>query len=563
VIRTARTTASPMLGLPVALALLLALLIVVPPSGTVEAAPAAHRVLMVSDSVGLGAETALPQAFPADWEVNVIGTPAMFVEQLEASHVRPTLATRPSWVGDHVVVAGGYNYPYWDPARFDRSIDSMIDTLTSYGVKNVYWVTLREVKPQYISASAWRQVQPYYWYFPTVNAHLQRALARHPNLTLIDWAANADRPGLTYDAIHLNSTGASLYSSLVARQVHNANTRQPNGGTLRVKVADPSTTSAVALNLTANGTRTNGHFTAWSCDGPTPPVSNLNHGRDHTVAASAIVGVGSSGEVCISNSAASQVIVDLMGRFGDDAALTGTPRRLVDTRRAPRRARVAGRTSLKVQLAGDLRSVPPAVALNITAAGADRIGNVSVHSCAVRAGATSTLNFRPGVATPNVTVVRPDRDGAICITPTSPVHLIVDRFAVFRAGTTVQPNAPTRALDTRISGGEHSETRLRCCVRVCRRTAADLEHQLRTRGGDRQLRRRPPRRCWRHLRVHPHPGARHRRRAGDDRRRVRRHPSAASGRHAGPLISADLRRRRAVCTGRHRGFIGDPVGTHR
>jgi hypothetical protein len=50
-------------------------------------------------------------------------------------------------------IAGGYNYPYWDPARFDRSIDSMIATLTSAGVKHVYWVTLREVKPQYISGA--------------------------------------------------------------------------------------------------------------------------------------------------------------------------------------------------------------------------------------------------------------------------------------------------------------------------------------------------------------------------------------------------------------------------
>ena len=48
--------------------------------GVVEAAPRSQRVLMVSDSVGLGAKTALPAAFPSSWEVNVVGTPAMFVE---------------------------------------------------------------------------------------------------------------------------------------------------------------------------------------------------------------------------------------------------------------------------------------------------------------------------------------------------------------------------------------------------------------------------------------------------------------------------------------------------
>ena len=81
----------------------------------------------------------------------------------------------------------------------------MVATLLEAGVKHVFWVTLREVKPQYISPAAWRQIQPYYWYFPTVNDHLERALARHPNLSLIDWAAVADQPGLTYDAIHLNT----------------------------------------------------------------------------------------------------------------------------------------------------------------------------------------------------------------------------------------------------------------------------------------------------------------------------------------------------------------------
>ena len=77
------------------------------------------------------------------------GTPALFVEQLESKYVR---AVPQSLLGDYGVVAGGYNYPYWDPARFDRSIDSIIRAFEERGVKHVFWVTLREVKPQYITA---------------------------------------------------------------------------------------------------------------------------------------------------------------------------------------------------------------------------------------------------------------------------------------------------------------------------------------------------------------------------------------------------------------------------
>ncbi len=192
--------------------------------------PREHRVVVFSDSVGLGARHAIPDAFPPDWEVNVVGEPARFVEQLENGpcfwtltgercDVRFRLAASPHWFGDHAVVAAGYNYPYWDPARFDASVDSIVRTLTNAGVKHVYWVTLREVAPQYVSPAAWREVQPYSWYFPEVNDRLESAVHRHTNLTLIDWAAAANRPGITYDAIHLNQTGAALYARLIEQAV--------------------------------------------------------------------------------------------------------------------------------------------------------------------------------------------------------------------------------------------------------------------------------------------------------------------------------------------------------
>src|SRR6185369_5440828 len=90
--------------------------------------PPDHRLYMVSDSVGLGAVGALPRALP-DYQVTLDGTPALFVEQLESKWVRQRMATNPNVFGDVAVVAGGYNYPYWDPARFDRSIDNMITAL--------------------------------------------------------------------------------------------------------------------------------------------------------------------------------------------------------------------------------------------------------------------------------------------------------------------------------------------------------------------------------------------------------------------------------------------------
>jgi hypothetical protein len=441
--------------------------IAVPEPAPAEAAPVAQRVLVVSDSVGLGAKTAIPNAFPPGWEVNVVGTPAMFVEQLENSHVKPQIAFNPWMVGDHVVIAGGYNYPYWDPARFDRSIDSMIATLTAAGVKHVYWVTLREVKPWYVSASAWRAVQPYYWYFPTVNDHLERAVGRHPNLTLIDWAAAADRSDITYDAIHLNNTGAALYSSLIANAVHNSNSRRPNGGLTRVSIPEAEPGDAVALNLTATGTRRNGFFTAYSCDGPRPGTSNLNHGRDHTVAASAIVPIGPSREICVYNHQAGQVIVDLVGRYTSAADLSDRPpKRVLDTRQlGAGKAHKAGvARTVRVVGAGGAPATTKTVALNVTAVGATRLGFVTVHPCSIPRPNTSNVNFRPGVAVPNLVIAEPDENGNVCITTSADVHLVVDLFAAFGENSDLGSVSPFRVLDTRDLGptsGARSVRRIR------------------------------------------------------------------------------------------------------
>lgn len=423
-----------------------------------DLAPPSQRVFMVTDSVGLGAAGALPRAFPPDWDVTVTGTPGRFVEQLQAAHVDPLVATGSTLLGHHAVVAGGYNYPYWDPARFDRSIDSMVNRLTAGGVEHVYWVTLREVKPEYVSRSGWNQIQPYSWYFPTVNDHLERALQRHPNLSLVDWAAFADRSGLTYDAIHLNPVGAAEYSRLIAEAVAKASGRPADGTVTRVRVADPGTEGAVALTLTATAGRSSGYFTAFPCDGPRPTASNLNHGRDHTVAAAAIVPIGSSGEVCIYGHRSAHVIVDTSGVFGDAADLTsrdGTPApaRLVDTRRGLGRRQPAG-SALRVDVTdGSDADTVDLVALNVTAVGGSVAGHVSAHGCDEPKPDTSNLNFVPGRATPNLVVAEPDESGHVCLTASADTHLVVDRFATFGDAGTTRLVPTRRVVDTRTTPG--------------------------------------------------------------------------------------------------------------
>jgi hypothetical protein len=426
-----------------------------PVGDVAQSIPRNRRVYMVADSVALGAVQAFPRAFGPDWQVTVDGSPALFIDVMEQRHVRGRMATSPWVFGDHAIVAGGYNYPYWDPPRFDRWIDSIVGAFREAGVKHIYWITLREVDPQYISAGAWRQIQPYYWYFPAVNEHLVRALARHPDLTLIDWAAIANRTGLTYDAIHLNTTGAAEFAAMVRSQVVATSSRVAAGSVTRIPVPNASETAAVTVNLTTTSPRTSGFLTAYPCGGPAPVASNSNYVRDQVVAATALVPVGADGHICVASHAATNLIVDITGGFPDGAGLAPVqPRRLIDTRRSsPAMLHPAG-VPLRVKVAG-IDGVPSdasAVALSVTATSAAGAGFVNVTACGRGATNTSNVNFAPGRSTPNLVVVEPGTNGEVCLVANTAVELIVDLFASFDATADLRLTTPRRALDTRNAG---------------------------------------------------------------------------------------------------------------
>jgi hypothetical protein len=422
-----------------------------------DAAPAGalatsdKRVMLVTDSVGLGTRGVFANAFPSDWDAVVVGEPARFVEQLEANFVRPNLFR----AGDHVVIAGGYNYPFWDPERFERSIDSIINTLTGAGVKHVYWVTLREVKQQFVTPAAWRQVQPYYWYFPTVNEHLERALDRHPQLTLVDWAAAANRSDVTYDAIHLNRTGAELYSSLVARAVNDAQMRPGNGGVTRVNVATPAQVAsggvvAAAVNVTSVRGRVGGYLSAFPCEQGSSSSSNLNHIRDQVIAAAAIVPIGPSGDICVFNERAGHLVVDAFGTFGADADITTSePARVLDTRTGGRQRANDERSVIAVPDA----TTAEVVALNITVTRADGSGFLTVHECGSEPTNTSNVNFGAFLPSPNLVIAASDADGRVCFTTSQNAHVLVDVLATFGEDTTLAAATPHRLLDTRSAVG--------------------------------------------------------------------------------------------------------------
>lgn len=412
----------------------------------------AHRVAVFSDSVGLGARTQIPAAFGDGWYVHVDGQPARFVEQMESQYVRPRLATNPDWFGDHVVIAAGYNAPYWDWDRFDHSIDSMIDTLTAAGVKHIHWVTLREVTYANTPAAGRSQIELYGFYFPIVNQHLEAALGRHPNLTLVDWSAVGGQLGLTYDAIHLNNTGAALYADLIRRSVLSTATRLPDQAVTTVGVPGGAGAGAAFVNLTTVDPRTAGYLAPAGTGCADANVSVHNYVRAETVAHSAIVPLAPDGSLCVRNRAATNMVVDTGGVFPAGAGFVPlTPQRWADTRAG---APVPAGGELRLAVTGLSLALPAAdvtaLALSVTAVDASGAGWLRVLPCGTTSS-TSNVNYLGRAATPNLVVAAPGASGDVCITSSADTHVVVDAFGVFTDAAGVVPLS-ARAFDSRAAG---------------------------------------------------------------------------------------------------------------
>lgn len=163
-----------------------------------HAAAQQRRVVVLGDSVVLGAQGPMTAAFAArGWEVTfdaaVSRSTAAAVEALEAH--RPVLT-------DSLVLSFGAN-DAGNPATFRQRAERLLDAAAS--VPNVYWLTIREVRD----------------YYGPANQVLREVAAARPNVTVIDWhAATAGNGTLTAsDGLHLNGSGAALMSELVVGAV--------------------------------------------------------------------------------------------------------------------------------------------------------------------------------------------------------------------------------------------------------------------------------------------------------------------------------------------------------
>lgn len=158
----------------------------------------ARHVVVVSDSIFLGAQSPFGARMQsAGWTVDFDGAVSRST-LAGADAVRSRRAT----ITDSLVISLGAN-DSGNTSTFRSRVDAVM--AAADGVPNVYWLTIREVRPYYAPA----------------NQVLRDAATRYPNLHVVDWnAASAGRDGLTSgDGLHLTPAGAGEIAALVGTAV--------------------------------------------------------------------------------------------------------------------------------------------------------------------------------------------------------------------------------------------------------------------------------------------------------------------------------------------------------
>jgi hypothetical protein len=245
--------------------------------------------------------------------------------------------------------------------------------------------------------------------------------------------------GITDLVVDLNgwlTSGSTTGLVSVTRRL--ADTRTGAGGISRLAPGDvveiavtsaASSTTAVALGVTAVDPSANGFVTAWPCGGARPLVSNLNPEAGVTRPNLVNVRVGRGGKVCLFSLQATDLVVDLLGEYrnGSGARYAAlAPQRLLDTRAGGRPSHPSNLSDL-VPL-GALT----AAQVNLTATRSEAAGYLTAYSCLSEPWpGTSNANFGAGDTVAGAALMSSSR-GYGCVYSSAVTDLVVDIFGVWR-----------------------------------------------------------------------------------------------------------------------------------
>jgi hypothetical protein len=196
-----------------------------------------------------------------------------------------------------------------------------------------------------------------------------------------------------------------------------------------------------------------GYLTAWSCDEPMPPTSNLNYLAHATRATHAVVTLADDDSICVFSMVDTDVIVDVTGSYSiAQSALRFhplAPTRIYDSRLAGGLLQ-AGETRVI-----DVPVSAAATAINVTVTEPAAPGFVTVFPCQSTLPIVSNINYAAGQVVANLVQIGAS-GGQVCVYSLARTHIVIDLLGTYDSdddGLLYQAVAPTRLVDTRAGVG--------------------------------------------------------------------------------------------------------------
>jgi autotransporter family porin len=211
----------------------------------------------------------------------------------------------------------------------------------------------------------------------------------------------------------------------------------------------PNRARAAALNVTVVRPAAAGYVLVQPCGGNSN-ASTVNYFAGDVVPHFTFTGLG-SGAICVTASAATDLIIDTFGWMGSGSSLQAfTPDRLLDTRSGLGGTHGAVRNGQLVRLrAAGVSGVPNDAAgatVNVVAVRASAFGYVNVWPCDSAEPETSVLNLWPGIIRSNQATIKLSASGELCLRPlivgSSGVDLVVDAVGYVDGDVDRDPPAP-------------------------------------------------------------------------------------------------------------------------
>lgn len=190
----------------------------------------------------------------------------------------------------------------------------------------------------------------------------------------------------------------------------------------------PTGARLAIVNLTLVGSGGAGFVTAWPAGTDQPDTSNLNvDDAGQTRAGLAIVPIGTSGRISVASSTTGDLLVDVLGYFGEQSGFNGLePADRVFDSRPNGRVAAGSTTGVEVTAGSAVPDTAEFVLVNVTAVGASAAGFVSVWPGGGSQPDASNLNYTAGGTVANTVLVPLGDDGTIDVFTAAEVDLLVD-----------------------------------------------------------------------------------------------------------------------------------------